>query len=1265
MLALSRTWTRESLDTMLCAGSSLKQNRILERYNNGLTKATPDCSDEQRELWIRCKYRYLFAMPASRDNLTLNGTSGLNDAPSRPVSIKYVEEIYDSHKKLLPIRFVDYFVTIGPAVLELKQRDSALPPKPPKPTDVPMLPPLPASCETLMLNPTLLGCFPPQKTYSDTQPEHCAPFTFPAGVRLSAEDRPPAISTFVLTDANRVKIFGATLVFYELLEPEEVAILVTPKYLQSVSAKLDGPEMRYDYQKALAQRRLELATKPGWHMVYAPRAIALIGHYAFYTAFTEFLTDIYRVSLSASPVPIERFVNNFVVETPLPPMGKIAVCITLPSKSLSVSRPAMNKLPMVDFSYRPLFACLSVDNIITVFRAICGEFSLCFISKTRALLTPVQEAILSFLFPLVWQGAYIPVLPKHMVEILDAPVPVIVGLDCDYFESTSHEARPAEVLFINIDTDEVFLGTTKLSTYPFPELTAELDESGFHESRNRIISFLQEPLPKMFIKLKAKIAEFGGCIYRTPAALALLESAGAAFQREEHLSPLSVFAMDTGTASGSSRAHKGRHSGQAATIAKSYNTKDNDGTQDQLPLLSPCNNCDVRKRWDARDKFDAAELRAAFLRFFVALFIETDSNQKELENALNETRNSSFSSNPISLRSSIVGRLSTVRTGSARIEPFYIQMLSTQMYSEFNDERRYNAEMPEIKYFEESVADKKNRSLLNKFSAASTPFLNSCADEVSETYFPPPPNVSGLQIGQKFEYNRWPQLRMENVGPVRPVRTLLKGAEKLRKVNQLAIPNGYSTLETSFSWRENKSGDDEMDAANKLESVLNDGMERYNRVCAGIILFQSLVRMRAACKKFRKSQASALVIQRVFRGSEGKKKAQSERVLFAVKEQLHSIVRIQGMLRAFVARRRYRRFHQAILRLQAIARAGNTKKEYLLTKKRLRLATARARGFLTRIRDARQRREMFSAYQHQLVLLWKLELTTLHYRSLFWIMIREPTYLNLALLRDELCRLYDSVGVLDVLRGQLPSSLSAAFPVRMGIERAFTRKPALRAQSTWDALVSRACENRTVQVVDATTSCKLVDFIDKSKVWQAIDNARGISSGSDALAHILGEKFKTLRKRAVEIDRAEREALYKTMKESIAVPDLNKYYSAFGLDINAKKKKDTVVYHLLFDDDTTLNRKTDSIRIIDTSAMLVVHARYGKGETAIPANTGAKRFSPVRIPDVYSPTGWTEGNMDQWFQHKRGERVRSACLETLRVYVNMVATQKRSNKCPI
>lgn len=68
--------------------------------------------------------------------------------------------------------------------------------------------------------------------------------------------------------------------------------------------------------------------------------------------------QIYRATLSQSPMPIERYIANFVSEIPLPPPGLIQVQLTLPDKTLIISRPPKNDFPLVDVR-----TCLSLQTL--------------------------------------------------------------------------------------------------------------------------------------------------------------------------------------------------------------------------------------------------------------------------------------------------------------------------------------------------------------------------------------------------------------------------------------------------------------------------------------------------------------------------------------------------------------------------------------------------------------------------------------------------------------------------------------------------------------------------------------------------------------------------------------------------------------------------------------------------------------------------------------------------------------------------------------
>jgi len=47
-----------------------------------------------------------------------------------------------------------------------------------------------------------------------------------------------------------------------------------------------------------------------------PKALVLISHYSFTQNYKEFLKSIYSIHLSKSPLPLERYITNFVDEIP-------------------------------------------------------------------------------------------------------------------------------------------------------------------------------------------------------------------------------------------------------------------------------------------------------------------------------------------------------------------------------------------------------------------------------------------------------------------------------------------------------------------------------------------------------------------------------------------------------------------------------------------------------------------------------------------------------------------------------------------------------------------------------------------------------------------------------------------------------------------------------------------------------------------------------------------------------------------------------------
>jgi len=216
-----------------------------------------------------------------------------------------------------------------------------------------------------------------------------------------------------------------------------------------------------------------------------PKCLVLISHYPFFQAQSAALKELfYTVQSGESPVPFERFVAHIVDDLPLPRSGikrqpirqnytvvewrswtePLCMASKIPP-SIRLERPPPNQLPLLNVSMEPLFRTLSLSNILVIWANLLQEGKVvlaCSNSETISLLTPIAEALLSLLFPLEWQGIYVPVLPNHdsVLDMLEAPVPYLIGLVTKPTNQYVYnpQTHPNGVLWCDLDNDALHLG---------------------------------------------------------------------------------------------------------------------------------------------------------------------------------------------------------------------------------------------------------------------------------------------------------------------------------------------------------------------------------------------------------------------------------------------------------------------------------------------------------------------------------------------------------------------------------------------------------------------------------------------------------------------------------------------------------------------------------------------------------------------------------------------------------------------------------------
>lgn len=371
---------------------------------------------DQREIFARAKYEVLaFAflrssvdVKSSAWNKILTGKSDTTSTPTSNISLTAP-----------PDRLLDYFCIVGPtpnddpgalvssfrltkASVELVE--SILQVNPPE-------------LHKLEVQTTVYQTYPTVPHPETPRPAQLAKFVFSDGCTISTSEQPPRYFGFVLTLETGLRLYGHVLIVHET--SARTADVLKALAALTDNAKPNNLSDSFNLTKSSPTSALDHTKFCKDHpLIFLPKAVVLLSHYPFHNPLRLSLLNLYRISLVEAPLPIERYIANLVSEVPLPPRGVVRVRYSLSAElpAVEFERPPLNELPMTNFSYRPLFATLSVSNVLVIFGLLLQETSIVLCStESVSLLFFVAEALTSLLFPLVWQGAYIPVLPREML----------------------------------------------------------------------------------------------------------------------------------------------------------------------------------------------------------------------------------------------------------------------------------------------------------------------------------------------------------------------------------------------------------------------------------------------------------------------------------------------------------------------------------------------------------------------------------------------------------------------------------------------------------------------------------------------------------------------------------------------------------------------------------------------------------------------------------------------------------------------------------
>ena len=577
----------------------------------------------------------------------------------------------------------------------------------------------------VLLEPQITARYPPQDYPNQPLNLRLPQFCFPEGtselVTPTTTYKMPRIHYFVLTDSAGGKLYGTALTVYEEFHPEGGSSNTNKKKTTTTSTTY-----------------------------YAPRVLTLLSTYPYLTAFRTYLTQLYRLATTTNcmTTPIERYVQNICCEVPAPPSGafEVELCIHPSLGNASVinfwAPPADQPIAYVSLPFRVLFECLDIGNILFAWYTLACEQKVLLVSSQLSLLTVCSEILCSLLFPMKWCHLYIPVLPRSLSPMLDAPMPYLCGISRENFGYAVEDIGD-ETVVVDLDRNVITLGSDTPELPPLP-----------HNRRKKLESTLKEHVDDVFWEARnlskaevLKVRASGDEVKLSE----LLDNAGEVWE-EKILTRDDAFNLAYAPDSASMK------------IDEDANDDIANGT---LPKQS---------KWDA--------VQEAFLRFYCSVLQDYRKFLPSSDDDGSSMKARSTWRGKEGLSSLRYQKEEFVAGAPTEFQPFLEQLSISQQFDDFVTRKMHNAtDAPDIKFFDQSIDAKKNRSKL-KLKKKETPFLHSaCAHRDLKRIMAVQPNGEDLPPkddeddnggGTSYVYKMWPLSFDEKLfGTPRPIPSII------------------------------------------------------------------------------------------------------------------------------------------------------------------------------------------------------------------------------------------------------------------------------------------------------------------------------------------------------------------------------------------------------------------------------------------------------------------------------------------------------------
>ena len=339
------------------------------------------------------------------------------------------------------------------------------------------------------LEPKIISSFPPFEKHTISFDESILMHCFPSGyeiVKFPTQPK-PIVFSFILDNnyfnLNYPQKYLTCLMCFENISQYKILYEQHSKLSQEEN---ESNKEKNDFNVNSKDTLAKVLDSLKYPDIYIPKCLLVMSLTPYFGEYEKIIIEIYNYSLGIihknakenqlmnneiRPTferqrikknnyradiyePIDKIIENLLIELPIPPRGFSTLEYTLNNEKRLIKQTKMNQLPIININLKKLFFDYDVKDIILIYNYLFLEGRILFFSEKIEILNLYIYGFLALLYPFQYQYQIVTILPEKNFEIMESITPFIAGInqkyESDFFDKRGFTLSDS-ILVIDID----------------------------------------------------------------------------------------------------------------------------------------------------------------------------------------------------------------------------------------------------------------------------------------------------------------------------------------------------------------------------------------------------------------------------------------------------------------------------------------------------------------------------------------------------------------------------------------------------------------------------------------------------------------------------------------------------------------------------------------------------------------------------------------------------------------------------------------------